>query len=269
MSRSPAAVARIVAGMKKRLGPLKAYVYDARSQARSPLQPDGIRRFLIVTSGRTGSELLVSLLNSHPQIVCEGELLQSKHISPERLVGGRVERARRLGSRAYGFKLQPQHILDTQHLSDARGWMQSLAAQGWMVIRLRRENRLHQAISVVRRETSQGHHRPENARPYQSTAIDPIVLIGNMCLITHSEQRIDDLLKGIDHLDLTYEVDLQRADDQDATVARICRELDIEPRPASTDLIRMTPSETRQMVANYDEIADEIRRNRFAQYLTD
>jgi hypothetical protein len=39
--------------------------------------------------------------------------------------------------------------------------------------------------------------------------------------------------------------------------------------PTSSDFVRVQPRETRMMVTNYDEIADVIRRNAFAQFLDD
>ena len=43
-------------------------------------------RFVIVTTGRTGSELLVSLLDSHPRIMCDSEILSIPRAFPRRFV---------------------------------------------------------------------------------------------------------------------------------------------------------------------------------------
>jgi LPS sulfotransferase NodH len=252
-----------MASAKARLGPLRAYAASARAATGQG------RKFVVLTSGRTGSELLVSLLNSHPDIDCDGEILKEPLRWPERLIAGRAVQSSQRGMRAYGFKVQPQHIHDVQHLVDPDDWVRSHRANGWSVIRLRRRNILHQAISVVRRETMPGHHRQGQVSSYEPVALDPMVLIGTMCLITHSEEQISQLVRGADHLDLWYEDALEQPADQITTVAGICRVLGIEPRPVGSDLVRVTPKATRDMVRNYDEIAAEIRRNRFAEFLSD
>jgi LPS sulfotransferase NodH len=246
-----------------RLAPSRAYLASRGGHG------DAVRRFVIVTTGRTGSELLVSLLNSHPQIACDGELLHDKHRWPDRLVAGRVERAHRRGKLAYGFKVQPTQIHDVQDLEAPVTWVRSMYAKGWRVIHLRRENRLEQAISVVRRETMQGHFRQGQGGRFEPVALDPYVLMGSMCLIGHSEQRIEELLMGVDHYRISYEGNLLQPADQEATVAHICRMLDLEPQATTTDFVRVTPTSMRESVTNYDEIATVIRQNSFARYLPD
>jgi LPS sulfotransferase NodH len=242
----------------------------ARSYALTPFAHDhGTRRFLILTSGRAGSELLVSLLQSHPLISCDAELLNQTRLWPDRLLAGRVARAAQRGSQAYGVKLQPQHILDLQHVRDPEGWVRSLQGDGWQVIRLGRLNRLHQAISVMKAAMSQWHYRHGNVGTPKLMALDPNAVVGTMYLIQHRENQIVEMLKDVEHLELTYEDHLRSAGQQAETVAMICRMLDIEPLPTATDLTRVTPEDIRDSVANYDEIADVIRRNAFVEYLTE
>ena len=51
------------------------------------------RRFVILTSGRSGSELLASLLDAHPAIVSEGEILQRPRRYPTAYLRGHALRA--------------------------------------------------------------------------------------------------------------------------------------------------------------------------------
>lgn len=43
------------------------------------------RNFLVLSSGRSGSTLLTQLLNCHPQVVCEGELLNREELKKRQL----------------------------------------------------------------------------------------------------------------------------------------------------------------------------------------
>ena len=251
-----------LAVVKGRLALLRDYVAP-RSE------PVELRRFLILTSGRTGSELLVNRLNSHPHITCDSELLGQRRLSPERLLSGRALHASRQGKLAYGIKIKPKDIFEVQRLADPAGWLGDKHRQGWKVIHLSRLNRLHQAISAQRASSYQWHYSKREAKTFEPMAMNPFVIIGTMCSIAFYEDQISHLLEGIDHLHLTYETDLQQPVDQDATVTRICQLLGIELRPTETELERITPDKTRDMVTNYDEIAAEIRRNHFADFLPD
>jgi LPS sulfotransferase NodH len=254
---------RMLPTARTRLSPARAYAAGLVPGRTRP------RRFVIVTSGRAGSELLVSLLRSHPTITCDAEMLNRKRISPERMLDGRAARAASRGHKAYGFKLQPHHILDLQQVRDRGGWVRQLHEQGWQVIRLERANRLHQAISVMRATTTQWHYRHGDPGLTEPMALDPNAVIGAMYLIQHRENQIVEMLKDVEHLELSYEDDLQYPDQQSDTVSRICSYLDIDEEPTTTDLMRVTPAAIRDVVSNYDEIADAIRRNSFVEYLAD
>src|SRR3954454_17120767 len=65
------------------------------------------KRFVITCLARTGSQLLVSLLDGHPSIRCESEVLRARHprVAPHVFLESRAFLARlRQRSRAYGFK---------------------------------------------------------------------------------------------------------------------------------------------------------------------
>jgi LPS sulfotransferase NodH len=223
-----------------------------------------------MTSGRTGSELLVSLLNSHPQIACDGELLAVRRHWSERFVEGRATAvARRAGKRAYGIKVLPQHIHDTQTVPEPADWVRHLSSRGWQVIHLRRANRLHQALSMVRASKTQWHFRADEVGTFQPMAVDAMQTIGVMYIVEFLEHQIDQMLKGVEHLSLCYEDDLEDPASQARTVATICQRLGIDPAPTYTDVARIHPRDTKEMVSNYDEVVEEIRRNRWLEYASE
>jgi LPS sulfotransferase NodH len=246
---------------RRRLGSARAYLASPRGEGRAT------SRFIIVTSGRAGSELLVSLLRAHPQFSCDGEILNTKRQWPDRFVDGRAARAAAQGKLAYGCKVQPQDILDVQRIADPNNWVRRHHADGWRIIHRLRRNRLHQAISVARATQSQWHYHRGEAGPVGPMTLDPNAVIGTMYLIQHKENQIAAMLKGVEHLELCYEDDLEQSSDQPRTVATVCRELGIVPQTTTTELTRVTPPSVRDAVANYDEIADAIRANAFTQYL--
>jgi LPS sulfotransferase NodH len=246
---------------RSRLGSLRAYLAFPRTGRGAT------SRFIIITSGRTGSELLVSLLHSHPQFSCDGEILNTRRQWPDRFLAGRAARAAAQGKLAYGCKVQPQDILDVQRIADPHNWVRRQHAKGWRIIHLRRRNRLHQAISVVRATQSEWHYRHGEEGPAGPLTLDPNAVIGTMYLIQHKENQIAAMVEGVPHLELWYEDDLEQASDQSRTVATICQELGVTTQPTTSELTRVTPPSVRDAVANYDEIAATIRANAFTQYL--
>jgi LPS sulfotransferase NodH len=211
----------------------------------------------------------VSLLNSHPQIACDGELLAVRRRRTERFVEGRAAVARRAGKPAYGIKVLPQHIYDIQTMPEPAHWVRHLSSQGWQVIHLRRANRLHQAFSMVRAAKTRWHFRADEVGTFQPLAVDTMQVIAVMYIVEWLEHQISEMLDGVEHLSLCYEDDLEDPAAQARTVATICGRLGVEPSPTSTDLVRIHPRQTRDMVSNYDEVVEEIRRNRWLEFVTD
>jgi hypothetical protein len=249
------------AAFRSRLGVARAYVASALPR------PGDLQRLLIMTSGRTGSELLVSLLASHPHISCDAELLGVYRRWPDRFLAGREVRAHQRGALAYGIKVQPHHLDDVQDMEDSGAWLRGLHELGWAFICLRRRNTFHQAISVVRaHHEAQWHFKTgqaDNARPL---AIDPLVLMQVMYAIVQIEQRIDELLKDIDYVELFYEDHFETPERQASTLELITSRLGLPSIPTSTDLVRTSPVDVRETVINYSELVAELRRNRFSEY---
>jgi LPS sulfotransferase NodH len=222
---------------------------------------------VIVTEGRAGSEALVTKLDSHPDILCDSEILASKRLWPERLVDGRVRLAGIRGRRAYGFKILTRHILTVQHLPDAADYFRRLEQTGWLIVHLRRRNRLHQAISALRAHRSQFHFEVGHVPAFEPLRVDPAELFPALDFYANAEQEGAEMLRGLKSLGLIYEDDLATPDAQERTVRRVVDALGLKAAPTSTRQTRVNPPSAREMVANYDEVADLLHDTRFAPYL--
>ncbi|MFZ4664581.1 MAG: sulfotransferase, partial [Caldilineaceae bacterium] len=114
-----------------------------------------MKNFVIFGMGRTGSSLLASLLNSHPQICCEGELFHTRRRPflnhfwrryPLPYLAYRQRYTKWVQRKdAYGFKLHTklngEQIIHTDH------FLTTVAQQGWKVIHLQRARLFDQIIS--------------------------------------------------------------------------------------------------------------------------
>src|SRR5215831_6390647 len=108
-----------------------------------------IRCFAIFGSGRSGSRLLVDLLNSHPRIFCEYGMFLDGEPDPYRWLAGRAELARKGAARAYGIRLLVPHLADDAGVRDVAGFLQHLQGCGWHIIHLARLSPVRVVLSYV------------------------------------------------------------------------------------------------------------------------
>lgn len=102
------------------------------------------KRFIILTRSRTGSNLLVSFLNSHPNIYAEEEIVNRLHGRDYRKILSTVFGKQPGEIKAKGFKIFYYHPLD-----DNTGmiWDDLAAMDDLLVIHLKRRNILRTLIS--------------------------------------------------------------------------------------------------------------------------
>ncbi|HVY10451.1 MAG TPA: hypothetical protein VHB18_09925 [Mycobacteriales bacterium] len=224
------------------------------------------KRFVIVTQGRAGSELLVDLLNRHPDITCDSEVLREPVALPNAVIRGRAARARRSGAQAYGFKLQPRQAFELQCLHPVT-WLPELEADGWILVYLHRRNMLHQVISALRGSQSQFHVRASAAKPFEPVTLDPADVLTGLTLLESWTQMSEEALRDAHPVELVYEDDLNNQEAQRRTVAMLCERLGVPPHWSPSDWVKVQPTTTREMVANYDELAAAVATTRFAAYL--
>ena len=226
-------------------------------------------RFLIFCPGRVGSELLVNLLDSHPHIACDGEILDTRHAFPERYVEYRAVRRRKPGIEAYGYKLIVEHLRYLQPIEDPRAWLERQVGGGTVLIALERRNLLQQAMSFVRAKEL-GWHHTETDRPDRSTVdLDPLDVAAHLHTVAESVTWFHEILDGLPRLELVYEDDLLHPEAQQRTAARIAEALGLEPAPVHTELVRTAPYDPRTSVHNFDEIERLVRASRYAEHLPD
>jgi LPS sulfotransferase NodH len=225
------------------------------------------QRFVILTSGRSGSDLLVSLLDSHPQIMCDGEVLMARRTLPDQLVRSREALAGLRRARAYGFKLTRDNIL-AQGVEEPAGFVRALHERGYRMVLLERRDLLQHAISYVRAEqVGYIHYRRAAGGPFSATALDPMAVVAFMYVLEDVAHFCRGALSGIPHIKLVYEDDLVTTERQQAAADRICRALGLHPATVRSDLVRVTPGATEDQLSNYDELAEMLARTRYAQYL--
>ncbi|HEY1523462.1 MAG TPA: hypothetical protein VGF70_10665 [Solirubrobacteraceae bacterium] len=223
-------------------------------------------RFVIVSHGRTGSELLVSLLNSHPRIVCESEVLSLRRFLPAEMLLRHSAKARLSGNRAYGFKLLGHHA-KLQNPDDSVAYLRSFHDRGFRIILLERRDWLQQAISSMRAIESQYHYRRRDPVRFTPTRLDPTAILAALWLIDQGATFIRSALADLPALELVYEDDLATESAQARTVDRICEYLGLPTAPVQTELVKLGPHSAEEQVINFNEVAALLAATPYANFL--
>jgi LPS sulfotransferase NodH len=224
-------------------------------------------RFVVVTAGRTGSELLVSLLDAHPVIRCDSEILADTRSFPDQLIASRAAIAGLRGAKAYGFKLLDTHFMFFQDVGPPGTYLRRLHERGWQIILLERQDLLQQALSHIRAQGTRYHYHRGDGATFTPMVMDPMSVIANMFLLDQHTDFVRAALADVPHLTLVYEQHLAQQHQQQGTVDQVCEYLGLPMATVNSDLVKVAPRTTPEQIANYEDVAAILESTRFAGYL--
>jgi len=221
-------------------------------------------RFVIFGRGRSGTSVLVNLLNSLPSVRCDGEILKAGVLFPFSHVLAKCADSR---SSIYGCKILSYQIKQVQPISDKEGFVRRLYDNGFKILYLKRENLVNHALSNIRARKYGFHKRGSQKLHHDKVTVDTdelLTWIRSSEMLDHYESL---LLKDVPHLPLTYEKHLLDQVDHPATIELICEYLGIENGETRTDYRKVSPRRLRDSVANYEQVVDALRGTPYAKYL--
>ena len=240
-------------------------------RARSLRGNRNYQRFVVVGVARTGSTLLLNLLNAHPTVITFGELFrgdgaigwdiapfvsqQSLHLrrmaetQPLEFLENAVFRRWPREVAAVGFKLFYYHARSG---SQAMVWDRLRREPSLAIIHIKRRNILEQYVSL----------RVAHATNVWSTAkqsdgsVEPISLVPEDCLrhfeeVRAQEEACDAFFAGCRVLTLTYE-DLVA--DRAAAMKAVGAHLGLPLESARPSIVRQRTQPLSRAIANYDEL---------------
>lgn len=232
---------------------------------------ESMKKFVVFGMARTGSTLLVSLLNAHPQIRCEGELFRLGRwptiLQPVARIWQRLplsylvyRQARSLlltRKTVYGFKL-----IGRAQIADTPGFIRFVSQNGWKIIHLERRSLFDQAISgQVGNQTGRYFGQNQSPEPVMSVTIPPDNFRTTMSRMINTSRDNRRLLADIPHLTLTYEDDLAQNGCWATTMARVCQFLDVAtPAFVKAGVSKPWSRPYSEIVTNYAELVELARR---------
>ena len=199
------------------------------------------KKFIILFSARTGSNLLVDLLDRHPLISCDSELVVGRGQyafagdSFEQVVHNRMQQA---SKPVYGFKVSLYQLSLTGHDDDGQVLLSQLSREGWQFIYLYRDDVVRQSFSFAKASyTGVFHLHRYSDKPSHRIRVGIIDILRWLYTFYFYRTREERFISTIPHLRVNYEADLSEASVQQETIDRICDYLHIGHAAVTTDFI--------------------------------
>lgn len=222
---------------------------------------------MILCQGRTGSSHLVSLLDSHPDVRCFGELFTNDQRARGPLYRSSghddvheyaAELTVGIDARAVGLKL-PVNSVRAHPAS-----LTLLEDRELRVIRLFRRNLLAQYVSRRLQNTTGVGQSLWGSYGDTRVRLDPATCLEVFESMGSQERMLDDAARHNPVRRLAYE-DLVAGRDLD----ELQRFLGVEPRPLSSWFERLRTRPLNEVVENWDEVESTLRPTRYAPFLED
>ena len=236
---------------------LGGYTVELKTFATYPIREkhDPKKKFVILTYQRTGSSLLVDLLNSHPNILCESEILLNRMFSPETFL---YRKSRLCGTDIYGFKLQLSH-LEYQGVKEPANFIQNLVVNEFSLIKLTRRDLFRTALSLQYAIASQKFHfikKPGKEPALIKISLDTNEFLDTFRWIIYQSQVLEEITAEIPVININYEDDLLDDRNHQTTVDLITDSLEIKKAQVSTIYIKATPPNVSEFINNVDELKE-------------
>lgn len=216
--------------------------------------------FIIFGQGRSGSNLLRTLLNSHPQIHCDNELFNPVRLAQK----GKFDRfmiitfpinyihnmQKLADAEIYGFKFFAFHH------KNAGSIVKNLYRQGWKVIHIERKNILKQTFSgIIGTQTQKYIRRDDASSPDKIYHIECEQVINVLKFRKKLLAAEYEILSGIgSYYSVIYEDDLRDQKSWNETMDKIFQFLKIEPVEAKSSILITDPRPDNLRIENFDEI---------------
>lgn len=213
-----------------------------------------LKRFIVLSQMRVGSNLLRSLINSHPQVFCQDELFKRLKAFNARLLLENAAAAR--PEPVFGYMLKPHHPEDEQGFDNGE-WIRWMQEEGFRLIHLRREDALRHALSIYMAMGRNVWIKRDGAPPRLESVTVDIERLLQIRAFVESWRDVESLwLESMPARSFSYERDLQDAGRHQSTADAVFEFLEVESVPVQTDLVRTLPTDPAEFVLNWDEVLE-------------
>ncbi len=246
--------------LKRRVLELGVYLQKYMKKSSS-----STTKFMIFGQGRTGSELLCNLLDVHPKVQCDTEILFHHVFFPQQYI---ESKAALTSKKAYGFKAKIYQIQDIQK-QDANNFLSEIVKRDWKIIYIQRRNLLRHSLSrLVAKQRNKFHHKNSDGElKLQKVPIDSDLLLQEMEARKKYLDMEEKILENIDCLKIVYEDCLLHKENHQDTADRIFNFLGLESFPVKTNFQKLTSKRLSDFIENFEEVERALARSKYSQFM--
>lgn len=231
-------------------------------------------RFVIFAQGRSGSTALRNLLDNHPRIQCEGELLMRRKFWAIDFIEGKAHSYNRLG-KTWGFKLKWWHLTKYQN-ANVSEFLKRIHNNGWKIIYLKRKNIVYQALSTLSGEArTDASSTTRNKWRYakEDEVTNPEIDVSKLqnYIESRKEQTITEkkALSDIPHHTVVYERNLADSSYHQKTLDSLCGFLGLTKCDANISFKKTGGGKVSKYARNAEQVTEKIEELGFDHYLRD
>jgi len=229
---------------------------------------DQRKKLVVFCNGRSGSHLLGSYLNQHPELHFDfekfGNVVKDQYTNnlpyyfskylPAQYLKWRMVKA---GKSGYGLSF---HLYMYEH---TRFRIRDFHDHGFKIIRLNRDNALEQMLSHKVAFASKNWHRTKLSSVDEGSAKISLDITKALVGLKHFQkmhEQLDDELAPFPHLRLSYGRDLESADCHQETMNRVFNYLGLDPIALeASQFSKVYKKPYSDLVDNYDEFIQEAK----------
>lgn len=251
-------------------------------------------KFVVLATQRSGATFFISCLDSHPQITCRHQTVFTQdckfkffyfdrpssfyyryRISSLKRRLSHVLRRKQIihdclndylrtlpnDSKAIGLKVSYNHIGKYPAIA---AWIKQHDVR---IIHLIRGNVLKTILSLETAQKRQQYHSTRKAKPVQ-VHLRPGKLMRNMARRERLIEQYRAMFRDQPYLEIFYEAFVA---DREAELQRVLQFLELEMDGSvslKTDLVKLNPNSIKDIIENYEQIAQALRGTAFEEYLT-
>lgn len=222
------------------------------------------KRFIVLTRSRTGSNLLISYLDSHPNIHAEGEIFQRLGGRSNKEILDRIFCSYPESIRAVGFKIFYYHPLDDER---KEVWNILRNMRGLNIIHLKRQNVLRTLVSCkIAGEHNVWTSHAETKKlgiPDKQVEFTPNELSKGFRQTLDWEEEYASMFKGMPTLEVMYE---NLVYGLEAEYRKIMSFLGVPFHFPHSSFERQNPERLQDLIVNYGEMKEKFRDSKWAGF---
>lgn len=220
------------------------------------------RKFVIISDARTGSTLLMALLDNHPEIIAKGELFKQLRGKTTLDIWNDLFRKRPKKVKWVGFKLFYDHPWNS---GERKVWDLIEEDKGIVIIHLVRNNKIRSYVSkqigLKTKLWTEGVNQPNTLTlEDKKVNIDPRQCIENIEKIDRLESDTKKRFRDHNLIPVSYE---ELSTDKNATMNRVYKELNVTELEIQTNLKKQNPEKLQDLVLNYEELRKYLSNTRW------